>query len=61
MGKLTEKGKIYHFDVLFPLVDCLIEGFETTPRYNREIMIDGIPNRPFYFYKRDIVDLPSGN
>ena len=39
-------------DVLFPLVDWLIEGF-VYPFNNRQMMIDGIPNRPLYFYQKE--------
>ena len=41
-------------DVLFPLVGWLIEGF-VYPFNNRQMMIDGIPNRPLYFYQKDII------
>ena len=41
-------------DVLFPLVGWLIEGF-VYPFNNRKMMIDGIPNRPLYFYQKDII------
>ena len=41
-------------DVLFPLVGWLIEGF-VYPFNNREMMIDGLPNRPLYFYQKDII------
>ena len=38
-------------DVLFPLVGWLIEGFEETPEKQQvSMMIDGIPNRPLYFF-----------
>ena len=45
-------------DVLFPLVGWLIEGF-VYPFNNRKIMIDGLPNRPLYFYQKDIIDSNS--
>jgi len=33
-----------------------IEGFEETPLTTGKcLMIDGIPNRPFYFYQKDII------
>ena len=44
---VTQQPVIF-IDVLFPLVGWLIEGF-VYPFNNREMMIDGIPNRPLYF------------
>ena len=42
-------------DVLFPLVDWLIEGIETTPNDN-SYLIDGIPNQPRDVSQKDIID-----
>ena len=36
------------------MVGWLIEGF-VYPFNNRKMMIDGIPNRPLYFYQKDII------
>ena len=38
----------------FPLVGWLIEGL-VCPFNNRQLMIDGIPNRPLYFSQKDII------
>ena len=46
----------YIIDVLFPLVGWLIKGC-VYPFINREIMIDGIPKRPLYFYQKDIIEI----
>ena len=35
--------RIHIIVVLFPLVGWIIEGLETTHRYNRSMMIDGMP------------------
>ena len=47
-------------DVFFPLVDLvgwLIEGLETSQFLQQVVMIDGTstPNRPLFFYQKDIV------
>ena len=53
-GPFPDSLRLAPVDVLFPLVG-LIEGCVQTPNYNRQRMIDGIPNRPLYFHQKDII------
>ena len=54
IDSLREDRPVWSIDVLFPLVCWLIEGF-VYPLDNRQMMIDGIPNRPLYFTKRTLL------